>query len=161
MPCLYCFHAGLAAISGKTFFAGQFYFLCCPLPSQPKFSFMKKLAAALLLLFFTLSAVAQNKEKATAFCSVFAQGKMLSKKFSMRLDLGDNAGFNNFKDPAIKQQLLKVEAYNNPVDVLNFMTHMGWQLVSTVGLNAGGATVGYNFFFKKEMDPDELEVTVP
>ena len=118
---------------------------------------MKKLITTLLLLFMTLVAMAQSAEKITRYCSVFAQGKLMSKKFNIRLDFGEEENFTKFKEPNTKSLLYQVEEYANVVDALNFMNIMGWQLVNTTGMNASGSTVGYNFFFKKDFDKAALE----
>lgn len=119
--------------------------------------FMKKFSITLLLSFMTMIAMAQSAEKTTRYCSVLAQGKLMSKKFNIRLDLGETPDLTKFKDPNIKSLLYQVEEYANVADALNFMAVMGWHLVSTTGMNSSGTTVGYNFFFRKEFDKEALD----
>lgn len=118
---------------------------------------MKKISITLLLLFMTLVAIAQSNEKTSRYCSVLAQGKFMSKKLKIKLDLGEVPELTKYKDPNTKSLLFQVEEYENVADALNFMSIMGWQLVSTTGMNASGTTVGYNFFFRKEFDKEAID----
>lgn len=111
-----------------------------------------KLLLLLLLSAFKLTTFAQNK--VVKYCVVQAEPKAFSRDWeivTVKLSMGKVDSLFNFKTPNMKNQLQKVTSFDNRPDVLNYMSSIGWSLVTI--------SAGDRFYFKKEFDPSELSST--
>ena len=107
-----------------------------------------KLLLLLFLIAFKLPAFAQNK--VVKYCEVIGyNGETFNReKSKFLLSIGIVDSLFSSKDTNLKVQLQKVNSLKTSSDVLNYMSSIGWTLVTI--------SVGDRFYFKKEFDPSEL-----
>lgn len=108
---------------------------------------MKKIVFFFLLSgTFSLSSLAQTK--ATKYCEIIAE-ESIKGKANVSLIYGKEDSLFANNNSRLKNELMKVNKLKNLPDVLNYMTSLGWNLVTVVN---DGTAYSYHFFFKKEFD---------
>jgi hypothetical protein len=117
---------------------------------------MKKIFLIVLVVFF-LCAKTFSQEKIDKYCKLFTTGGVISKGMNIFLDLGKDESLFAFKDKKIKSQLLKVEDYRSIIDALNYMSSIGWTLVSSTITEVSGTSDNEIFTFKRSFDASQLE----
>jgi hypothetical protein len=112
----------------------------------------------LLSLFLTGASLSPclAQEKTERYCEVISYPGLL-KNEKIKVDFGEKSAFSAFRDTAMVSRLLKVQESKSPVDILNYMGSLGWELVNVVpNLDEHSTTNGYAFFFKKSFDAMEI-----
>jgi hypothetical protein len=98
----------------------------------------KKLFFTTTLIIFAVSFVFAQ-EKIEKYCEVSVEGGRVHMNF------GNPQMY--FRDSAVKAGLLEVNHFNNSVDVLNYMSKLGWTFVTVVPY--GLYSIGDLYYFKK------------
>ena len=108
----------------------------------------------LLLLVGTYS-FCFSQTKIDKYCQVLMRpiNNRFSEKEIARITFGKNETFFAFKDSSIIFDLLKVNSLTTSTDVLNYMSNLGWKLVSIVPF---GPALNERIYFKKEFDSSQL-----
>ena len=117
---------------------------------------MKNLILFTLIVIFCNSTFAQNKVE--RYCQV----QIVPKRFSIEtetvsISFGKEETLFSFKDTSVISNLKKVNALKTPTDVLNFMSNLGWSIISIIPF--GEYTLSERMYFKKEFDLSELTGT--
>lgn len=111
----------------------------------------------ILSLFFLLFSTASIAQKIDRYCEVQCWDQSWSRdargKWVIIVIIAKTDSVFGWKDPEVQNALAKVETFKNDIDALDYMTSIGWILVSIT------TTPGYrhHFFFKKSFDADELK----
>lgn len=111
-----------------------------------------KLLLLLFLFAFKLPTFAQ--QKVVKYCEVFVGGSGI--KITATIYMGKVDSLFSPKDPNIIVQLQKVNTLKTKADVLNYMSYLGWSLVTVTQHE-----FFYFFYFKREFDPSELTTSKP
>jgi hypothetical protein len=83
------------------------------------------------------------------YCQIIAYQKLMSTKYNIILDSGNETKY--FKDQRLRdEQTGMIQAFNSPVDALNFMGEKGWELVSAFQITDQAKTTFY-FPMKKRV----------
>ena len=118
---------------------------------------MKKTLLFIIIhvLFFASSSFAQTK--IDRFCEVSLDQKNSHKsKLVATISFGQVDSLFFFKDNSVIEKLKRVNALTTSTDVLNYMSNLGWTLVSVIPF--GYATSHERFYFKKEFVRTDLGV---
>jgi hypothetical protein len=106
-----------------------------------------------LVCFITVHCTAQNK--VDRYCEIILSSKAFSMvKFNVTVNFGEHPSLVNFTDTTVKSKVRKVETFTNSVDVLNYMTNLGWTLVNT--FNNHNVDTRY-YIFKRTFDASEIK----
>lgn len=81
-----------------------------------------------LFLFMWLFVDAQEKPK--RYCQLSIFGKTNSENFTVHIDTGTVAKFDDFQYPSIKEEIEKVKTFKSRIDILNHMSLNGWTLMN-------------------------------
>jgi hypothetical protein len=82
------------------------------------------------------------------YCQIIAYQKLMSTKYNIILDSGNETKY--FKDQRLRdEQTGMIQAFNSPVDALNFMGEKGWELVSAFQITDQAKTTFYYPMKKK------------
>ena len=112
---------------------------------------MKKLLIILSIGLISHSATAQNK--ITKYCEIVTNVGAKDKA-RIKFTQGEADSLFSFKDSTIKNSLIRVSNFKTVPDALNYMSSLGWTLITaTMGLWNG---TNIRFYFKKEFDPSEI-----
>ena len=98
----------------------------------------KKLISCLAAIFFSYCCFSQAKVE--KFCEI-----TINTFRHVSLDFGNDHAY--IRDSAIRAELNMVTGFNNTVDILNYMTRLGWTLVSSSATDRRKV-----FYFKKLFD---------
>ena len=114
---------------------------------------MKKflLITIILLCLTNLSFAQQKIEK---YCEVMSRTKLLSKYLDVNISFGkiESHVLDSSKTNEILSGL-KSHKFETNVDLLNYMTSMGWKLVTASATESSVSSEGVlEFFFEKEFD---------
>lgn len=110
-----------------------------------------KLLLLLFLFAFKLTTFAQNK--VIKYCEVLIYRNGFNTIGKVKISTGKVDSLFSIKDNNLKIELQKVDILKTVPDVLNYMSSIGWSLVTL-------ATTGdYTLYFKREFDPSELSTT--
>ena len=114
---------------------------------------MKRLVlVSLSFLFYTSIAFAQTK--VDRYCQVTVDKVMYSKK-NVKLYFGSEDSLFSFKDSSEIARLKRISKLTEAPDVLNYMSNLGWKLISVIAF--GSDNLADRFYFKKEFDSNELK----
>ena len=114
----------------------------------------KMLVVCLLLSMPSLKAWSQTK--VDKFCSVIISMKGgFSSKTIATIHFGENDSLFSFKDTSITEKLRRVNSFSNSVDVLNYMSKIGWEFVIIAPIKLYGTDIE-KIYFKKSFDSSEL-----
>ncbi|MDR3712794.1 MAG: hypothetical protein P4L51_08260 [Puia sp.] len=123
---------------------------------------MKKILVLLFILFFCAGSISFAQEKIDSqakterFCEVLVkQKKAFNSTETAILSLGYADSLFSFKDTSIVSGLTKVNRFTTSVDVLNYMSALGWTFVGVVSLWVGAYEE--RLYFKRAFGPDEFE----
>lgn len=105
-------------------------------------------ALLLVLQLVVFSTQAQNKVK--KYCEVSYSYGLFEPRY--KIDYGQDRKYNPLKDSVHIEQLLKVKSMRTRIDVLNYMSGLGWDFISI----GGGQDVSVVMIFSREFDPAEL-----
>lgn len=111
---------------------------------------LKIIFPVLLLLFQLMAFRTQAQNKVKRYCEVSSSDKFFYSGYAV--DYGQNRKYNPLKDSVCIRKLQKVESLETRVEVLNYMSELGWDLVSL----RGGKDYYLPFIFSREFDPAEL-----
>jgi predicted PurR-regulated permease PerM len=112
---------------------------------------MKKLLITLIIGVICHSATAQNK--ITRYCEIVTNVGSKDKAH-IKFTQGEVDSLFSFKDGTIKNNLNKVSSLKSISDLLNYMSSLGWTLVTATMALWDGTNI--RFYFKKEFDPSEI-----
>lgn len=118
---------------------------------------MKKIILFTLISILIFSTFSFAQIKIDRFCQVAIDPKngMTTKTVAtISFGLVDSLFF--FKDSSIIINLRKVNELRSSTDVLNYMSNLGWTLVSVIPF--GGFTIHERFYFKKEFETTDLGI---
>lgn len=118
---------------------------------------MKKILLFIIIhvLFFASSSFAQTK--IDRFCEVsLDQKNQYTSRLVAIISFGQVDSLFFFKDNSVIEKLKRVNSITTSTDVLNYMSNLGWTLVSVIPF--GYATFHERFYFKKEFLATELGV---
>ena len=104
----------------------------------------KKLFSCLATFFLSYSCFCQNKVE--KFCEI-----TVNTFHHVSLDFGNDHAY--IKDSSIRTELNMVTGFSNTVDILNYMTKLGWTLVSSSATDRRKV-----FYFKKIFDSSEFAI---
>lgn len=90
-------------------------------------------------------------DKIEKYCEVCISKTAIQQKAS--INFGDKNIY--FKDSSVKNDLLAVNNFKNAVDVLDYMSKLGWSLVSTTAYGYGLQF----FYFEKKFDKSEFTIS--
>jgi hypothetical protein len=107
---------------------------------------------ALLSLAFLPPSNAQEKVK--KFCTI-SYGGNYSLWRNPRIDYGQTKRYTPIKDSVFVQKLNRVEAIENFVQALNYMTGLGWKYEGNIPL-ANSDHPEFRVLFSRDFDPAEL-----
>jgi hypothetical protein len=111
------------------------------------------IASILSLLMYCCSA-----QKAERYCEVSTSFKSFNRGVNVKIDFGKDSTLFSLKDKLIKEKLSLVDNYTNVVDMLNYMSSLGWTLVNSISDESTGSTSRIYYYFKKTFDQSELEI---
>lgn len=116
---------------------------------------MKK--AIIFLILLATYSFSFSQTKIEKYCEIIIKPKnaYTVKEFAS-ISFGKNETLFAIKDSSIILNLLKVNSLTTSTDVLNYMSSLGWKLVS---INAFGPSIHERIYFKKEFDLSELNET--
>ncbi len=114
---------------------------------------MKCLVLLHLFLLLFLSFVFAQK-KVDRYCYVNIDIKGLSSRQNVYFYFGNIDSLFSFKDSNELIKLKMVTKLTEAADVLNYMSNLGWKLVSLTSHSINDPTL---FYFKKEFDSSELK----
>lgn len=113
---------------------------------------MKK--SIILLILLTTYSFSFSQTKIDKYCEVLMKSKNnYTVKEIASISFGKNETLFAIKDSSIILNLLKVNSLTTSTDVLNYMSSLGWKLVS---INAFGPSIYERIYFKKEFDLSQL-----
>ncbi|ASZ14186.1 hypothetical protein CK934_26160 [Chitinophaga sp. MD30] len=92
------------------------------------------------------------QQKVTRFCELTLEGAGVNTKVVAKLNFGEARKLIDRKG-LIKDSSGKTVRFAAPVEVLNFMSDKGWQLVTSIADPKEAIII---FYFKKEMDASDL-----
>jgi len=114
---------------------------------------MYKLNWLLFLLFISNAALGQ--ERTLKYCEIKTYGAGFSgKQYHVDLLTGNQDSLFNIKDKGHLQNLQKVTTLTSDVDVLNYMSNMGWKMFSVFSFP--GQRNWNNYYFVREFAKSEL-----
>jgi len=114
----------------------------------------KIIFACLFMLIFCLKTSGQNK--VDKYCSVqISNIKVMSVKTRATINFGDYESLFSFKDTTVIAKLQIVNSFTNSVDVLNYMSSIGWTVVPLTSVKYFGGDIE-RLYFKKTFDSSEL-----
>lgn len=108
-----------------------------------------------LLLFASLSLLAQDTTRVEQYCEVVATGRLLSNKVTIDIDYGEERSI--WKDHRVRTDEGKLKKFNSVVDAVNYLGKDGWKLVNAFPISAGNGPMVYHYVFKKEFAKSETE----
>lgn len=111
---------------------------------------MKKLLITLAIGVMCHSSIAQNK--ITRYCEI--ESDRIGRQEHLRLSKNKVDSLFSFRDSTIKNNLDKVSTFKTVPDALNYMSSLGWRLITATMAN--WQTTEIRFYFKKEFDPSEI-----
>lgn len=114
---------------------------------------MKQLLLLSLFLFIFLS-FAFAQKKVDRYCYINVEEKSPLVKQNVHLYFGSIDSLFSFKDSNELIKLKMVTKLTEAADVLNYMSNIGWKLVSLTSHSINDPTL---FYFKKEFDSSELK----
>ncbi len=100
-----------------------------------------------------ISASAQNVEK---YLEVSISPKW-KKGVNVNIYIGEDSSLFAFKDKTIKEKIFLAKKYSSTIDVLNYLSSLGWTLVNLIPSAFNGNTDGYYYYMKKTFDQAEIE----
>ncbi len=111
--------------------------------------------SVITLLFFSLFFIARTKaQKVEKYCEVVLYEKVFGvEKVNPKIQFGQIDSLFSFKNPSVMENLKKVNSLNTRVDVLNYMSSLGWSPVNNTG--SGNASVSL-YIFRRNFDVSEL-----
>lgn len=92
------------------------------------------------------------QQKVTRFCELTLEGAGLNTKVVAKLNFGEARKLIDRRG-IIKDSSGRMVRFDAPVEVLNFMSDKGWQLVTSIADAKESILV---FYFKKEMNAADL-----
>lgn len=110
--------------------------------------FMKKRLIIAVVVFLSVNNFCLGQEKIEKYCEVTVIGQRVSINFG-------NPN-NYFKDSTVKNSLLAVIRLKNSVDVLDYMSKIGWDIVSISSVGQFNAV--RIIYFKKEFYKSEFTI---
>lgn len=117
---------------------------------------MKK---AVFICFFTCLLFSVSAQSVEKYLEVSITPKW---KRGMRVNIyfGEDSTLFAPKDKTIKEKIMLAEKYHSTIDVLNYLSSLGWSLVSAFPSLQGGDTVGYLYYLKKKFDRSEMSEVI-
>lgn len=114
---------------------------------------MKRISitAVLSLLIYCCSA-----QKVERYCEVATSYKSFNRGVNVKIDFGKDSTLFSFRDKSIYGKLALVDSYTSTVDMLNYMSSLGWTLVNSISDQSSGSTNRIYYYFKKTFDQIEL-----
>jgi len=109
---------------------------------------MKKKLIIPFVAFLSVINICFGQEKIEKYCEI----TVISQRVS--INIGNPNAY--FRDSTLKNTLLSLNKFNNAVDVLDFMSKLGWSLISTT-VYGPGVRVNH-FYFKKVFDKSEFTI---
>ena len=110
---------------------------------------MKKYFISFAICFcFSLSVIAQSKIR--LFCKIIITTEKNGDGVS--IDYGKKENLALFKDSSILNKLERVNTFNNSIDSTNYLSSIGWELVSAFPLIRQNSGEKYICIFKKEIE---------
>ncbi len=79
------------------------------------------------------------------YCQIFAVGKAFSNKVKIYIDYGQKGNF--FDDVGIRDKNGKKIEFHSVIDAINYMNHLGWDLIDAYPITQGNQNV-YQYLFK-------------
>ncbi len=83
------------------------------------------------------------------YCQIVAVGKLLSNKVKIYIDYGQKGNF--FDDTGIRDGNGKRIKFHSVIDALNYMNHLGWDMINAYPITHGTQNV-YHYYFKARED---------
>jgi len=108
---------------------------------------MKKKSACAVLVFLLITSFCFAQEKVEKYCEVIVRADF----FKVSINLGSLKTY--FKDSSEMKHLLAVKNMESAVGVLDYMSKIGWNLVSSTYINYNAKTA---FYFKKAFNKSEI-----
>ncbi|TWI94221.1 hypothetical protein JN11_04827 [Mucilaginibacter frigoritolerans] len=109
---------------------------------------MKKTILLLVILIILLVGFASAQNKIDKYCQVVVFAKA-------RISIGDIKQLFALKDTSEYEKLKLVNRLKNTIDVLNYMSKLGWTVVN---IHANGVANSVEvLYFKKQYDTTELQ----
>ena len=120
---------------------------------------MKKKPFLTVLLIFTLSSFSFAQMKIDRFCQVSIEPKNkngFTSKTVAIISFGEVDSLFFFKDSCILKKLKQVNELTTSIDVLNYMSNIGWTFVSVIPF--GLYTSHERIYFRKTFEATDLGV---
>jgi metal-dependent amidase/aminoacylase/carboxypeptidase family protein len=89
----------------------------------------------------------QNSDSITVYCEIIGHGNLIGTKVKVEIDFGEDQ--NYFEKNWIKNKEGEKVTFNSMIDALNYMSHRGWSLHSTMGVTHGNKNVYHFIMYKK------------
>jgi len=105
---------------------------------------------ALLFLLQFVAFGTQAQKKVKKYCEVAYSAALFDARY--HVDYGQDKNYSPIKDSVYVGKLLKVKAMKTRIEVLNYMSALGWDFVSV----SGDRDEYRVFIFSREFDPAEL-----
>ncbi|HWW42364.1 hypothetical protein [Pedobacter sp.] len=113
-----------------------------------------KSLAVIMLLSSAFIYRSNAQEKVKKFCTI-SYGGNYDLWRNPRIDYGQTKRYTPLKDSVFIQKLNKVEAIENFVQALNYMTGLGWKYEGNIPL-ADPSRPEFRILFSRDFDPAEL-----
>jgi len=124
---------------------------------------MKK-QSILLLVSIIISSTLLAQNSVVKYCSVVTEYSYRgnSRIPKIHADYGSISNFNLIKDSTIVKNLDKVSGFNNPIDVLDYMHELGWELLpfNNMLANNNFQALQQIFYFKKTFKQEDCNHSV-
>src|SRR5687768_1567552 len=104
---------------------------------------MKKCLVLFVIVscFLTPSTSAQKVDKYFQLSTFFK-----NKGINVHIDFGKDSTLFAFKDESVKEKILLARKFSTTIDVLNYISGLGWTIQTHLQDLMDGGTVGYTFF---------------
>jgi hypothetical protein len=113
---------------------------------------MKKHLLLLLILILASVSYVHAQTKVEKYCQVTIGTNYPGHKKTAKMLIGENKGRFALKDSAVLKELNQVNDFSTGPDILNYMTQIGWNLVSIHSISP----LYEVFYFKRTFDSSEL-----
>ncbi len=121
---------------------------------------MKKIIGCVLISVFSFNSFSLAQTKIEKFCQVIIEPRNgFTVKTKAVISFGESDSLFLFKDSLVLVQLRKVNELKTSTDVLNYMSSIGWTLVSVIPF--GTSTAMEHFYFKRAFDISNVITSNP
>lgn len=95
-----------------------------------------------------------SQTRVTKYCyfEAYYKNGFTTSKFTIKVRLGNIDSLFSFMDTSIISKILKIQEMDTVSDALNYMTNIGWSLVTIT--SSGGLR---EFYFKREFDKSDFK----